>query len=106
MIKKGPGRQELPIKRVRSAVPLPAMMCGSARDQIAEMCKQLLSFEESLDWEFVYAEKFRHTRTPWRTHLSRASSLRHVEQGLKELVKVRSTIETWRAQNTELNAAF
>lgn len=79
--------------RLQRLVPLVSVSGGgSARELITEMCKQLLGFEESLDWEFVYAEKFRRYRSPWRLQLNRATSLKQFEQAFKDLVKVRSVI--------------
>jgi len=61
---------------------------GNTKEQVTELARQLLQFEESLDWEFVDADRFRRMRVGWRAQLSKAATLRHLDACLRDFVKV------------------
>lgn len=61
---------------------------GNTKEQVTELARQLLQFEESLDWEFVNVERFRRMRVGWRAQLTKATSLRHLDACLRDFVKV------------------
>lgn len=61
---------------------------GSTKENVAELARQLLYFEESLDWEYVDAERFRRMRSAWRAQLGKATILRHLETSFRDFVKV------------------
>lgn len=60
---------------------------GNVKEQVTELARQLLQFEDLLDWEFVDAESFRRIRGTWRAQLSKASSLRHLETCFRDFIK-------------------
>lgn len=73
---------------VQRLIPLVTPISGNIKEQVTELARQLLQFEESLDWDFVDAERFRRIRIAWRSQLSKATGLRHLEMCFRDFAKV------------------
>eukprot|EP00892_Ulva_mutabilis_P009883 jgi/Ulvmu1/7267/UM035_0055.1 len=87
MTKKAPPILD-PVLRKCKLTPVVTTCSSNTRECVSDLARQLLSFEESLDWEYVNAERFRRMRSAWRTQLDKATSLKHLDACFRDFVKI------------------
>lgn len=73
---------------LQRSISMATPISSNVKEQVAELARQLLYFEESLDWEYVDAERFRRMRSAWRAQLSKATAVKHLDTCFRDFIKV------------------